>query len=167
MSLHKSKHGCVTKQTVYDGLTKAVFWGKETVNFLKPNFGESRLPPHIKLQPDQKKLRTGWLRRLEGFEFKNPGLWETVTMSGSRVVLRRLLATTGQPILRTTAASNREILYLLLLYDRHCSSNSQELSLEAERLQIRSSRIVTYKYLKKFSIDASNPWKSVPAFLFH
>jgi len=28
-------------------------------------------------------------------------------MSGSRIVLRRLLATTGQPILRTTAASNR------------------------------------------------------------
>ena len=29
MSLHKSKHGCVTKQTVYDGLTKAIFWGKK------------------------------------------------------------------------------------------------------------------------------------------
>merc|ERR1712079_951609 len=55
-------------------------------------------------RPDQKNRGQA---DFEGFEFKNAGLWEAVTMSGSRVVLRRLLATTGQPILRTTAASNR------------------------------------------------------------
>ena len=55
MSLHKSKHGCVTKHTVYDGLTKAIFWRKKQSIFQMPILETRDLRLTLNFNPIKKK----------------------------------------------------------------------------------------------------------------
>ena len=64
MSLHKSKHGCVTKQTEYDGLSKAIFWRKKLIISKMPILETRDLRLTLDFNQIKKKLWTGRLRRL-------------------------------------------------------------------------------------------------------
>ena len=69
MSLHKSKHGCVTQQIGYGGLGKAFILAKENSNLIVRQFWkfiELRHTPNFsQIKINLKKiLRTGGLRRL-------------------------------------------------------------------------------------------------------